>query len=65
MNDNGTPGFTGDDRIVYAPPTDFIGTKSITYKVFDGHGHTTSGTIKISVAPHGLYLGVQRRPQAP
>ncbi len=50
VDDNGTPG----DRVRYTPATNFQGAKSVTYKLSDGHGHTT--TFKIAVSPQGLVL---------
>lgn len=46
IDDNGTPGDTGDDRIVYAPDDGFSGTDAFSYTVGDG---TDTATANIAV----------------
>ena len=44
VNDNGTPGNTADDFVVYTPAADFNGTDSFTYTV-TSNGTTETATV--------------------
>ena len=48
VNDNGTPGDTADDFVVYTPAADFNGTDSFTYTVTSG-GITETATVSVTV----------------
>ena len=48
VNDNGTTDDLTDDRLVYTPAVDFIGTDSFRYSISDGQG-TDTGTVTLSV----------------
>jgi hypothetical protein len=48
VNDNGTPGITDDDFIVYTPNADFNGTDSFTYTVTSG-GISETATVNVTV----------------
>nr|WP_256368363.1 Ig-like domain-containing protein [Mangrovicoccus sp. HB161399] len=48
LDDNGTPGDTADDLILYTPNLDFTGTDSFTYTVSDDDGSST-GTVTVTV----------------
>lgn len=56
VNDNGTPGFSFDDFIDYTPPTNVVGTRSLSYQISDGNGHLLFGSFKVTVSPDGLLL---------
>ena len=48
LDDNGTPGDTGDDRLVYTPGAGFSGSDSFTYTVEDGRGGSDTATVTVS-----------------
>ena len=48
LNDNGTPGDTTDDFIVYTPNADYNGSDSFTYTVTSG-GVTETATVNMTV----------------
>ena len=48
VNNNGTPGNTTDDFVVYTPAPDFNGTDAFTYTVTSG-GDTETGTVSVTV----------------
>jgi Ca2+-binding RTX toxin-like protein len=48
LNDNGTPGLTTDDYIVYTPNADYNGADSFTYTVTSG-GVTETATVNVTV----------------
>jgi Ca2+-binding RTX toxin-like protein len=48
LNDNGTPGLTTDDYIVYTPNADYNGADSFTYTVTSG-GVTETATVNLTV----------------
>ena len=48
VNNNGTPGNTADDFLVYTPAADFNGTDSFTYTVTSG-GVTETATVSVTV----------------
>ena len=48
VSDNGTPGDTADDFVVYTPAADFNGTDSFTYTVTSG-GITETATVSVTV----------------
>ena len=50
VNDNGTPGNTADDGILYTPPPQFSGADQFTYTISDG-GLTASATVTVTVPP--------------
>ncbi len=50
VNDNGTPGDTSDDYVVYTPNADFNGADSFTYTVTSG-GVTETATVNVTVDP--------------
>ena len=47
-DDNGTPGDTTDDMLVYTPGAGFSGTDSFTYTVEDGQGGSDTATVTVS-----------------
>lgn len=51
----GTLSGTGLNR-TYTPFSDYIGTDSFTFKVFDGEGHSNLVTANITVLPRTIYL---------
>ena len=48
VNNNGTPGDTTDDFVVYTPNADFNGTDSFTYTVTSG-GVTETATVNVTI----------------
>ena len=48
-DDGGTPGSTGDDQLVYTPPTDFVGVDTYGYTVADDKGGFASATVTVNV----------------
>jgi cytochrome oxidase Cu insertion factor (SCO1/SenC/PrrC family) len=48
LNNNGTVD-KSDDKLVYTPNTNFLGTDSFTYSVSDGKGGTDIATVNLSV----------------
>ncbi len=50
VNNNGTPGNTADDYLVYTPNADFNGSDSFTYTVTSG-GVTETATVNVTVDP--------------
>ena len=48
VNNNGTPGNTADDFVVYTPAPDFNGTDTFTYTVASG-GVTETATVSVTV----------------
>ncbi|NET16682.1 MAG: tandem-95 repeat protein, partial [Okeania sp. SIO1H6] len=50
LDDNGTPGDTTDDLLVYTPDSDFNGSDSFTYTTTDGT-LTDTATVNITVDP--------------
>ena len=48
-DDGGTPGSTGDDQLVYTPPTDFVGVDTCGYTVADDKGGFASATVTVNV----------------
>ncbi|MBC7933617.1 MAG: tandem-95 repeat protein [Rubrivivax sp.] len=61
VDDNGTPGNTADDRVLYAPPPQFSGPDQFGYTISDG-GSTASATVTVTVnsfcppTPTGSFL---------
>jgi reprolysin-like metallo-peptidase family M12B/Big-like domain-containing protein len=54
LQDQGTPN-PADDRILYVPPTGFIGQDSFTYSITDGvYGDTASVTVVVNQATVGV-----------
>jgi len=51
INDNGTPGNTGDDFIDYLPLAGFNGTDTFTYTIEDVDGESSSATVTVTVTP--------------
>jgi large repetitive protein len=49
VNNNGTPGNTADDFVVYTPSADFNGTDGFTYTVSSG-GVTETATVNVTIA---------------
>ena len=49
ISDNGTPSNYADDRLVYTPNTNFVGTDSFTYTVTDAQGFTSRATVTVQV----------------
>ncbi|MBD2463127.1 cadherin-like domain-containing protein [Oscillatoria sp. FACHB-1407] len=49
VNDNGTPGNTVDDYIVYTPNANFHGSDNFTYTIADGNGGTAIATVNVTV----------------
>ena len=55
-DEGGTPGSTGDDQLVYTPPTDFVGVDTYGYTVADDKGGFASATVTVSVlAPDVIF----------
>jgi len=50
-NDNGTPGVTSDDSLIYTPAAGFFGTDSFSYNISDGAGGTATGFVTVTVEP--------------
>jgi VCBS repeat-containing protein len=50
VNNNGTPGNSADDYLVYTPNADFNGSDSFTYTVTSG-GVTETATVNVTVDP--------------
>ena len=50
LQDNGTPGITTDDFLLYLPRADFNGTDTFTYTVTSG-GTTETATVTVTVNP--------------
>ena len=48
-DEGGTPGSTGDDQLVYTPPTDFVGVDTYGYTVADDKGGFASATVTVNV----------------
>jgi hypothetical protein len=48
LDDNGTPGNTIDDRVLYTPPPLFSGVDQFNYIISDG-GMTADGTVTVTV----------------
>ena len=48
VNNNGTPGNTADDFVVYTPAADFNGTDTFTYTVTSG-GVTETATVSVTI----------------
>lgn len=49
ISDNGTPGNFTDDRVIYTPNTNFVGTDSLTYTITDAQGFTSRATVTVNV----------------
>ena len=47
---HGTPNDSSDDFITYWPDQDFSGTDSFTYTLTDAYGHSSNGTVSITVS---------------
>ncbi len=58
-DEGGTPGSTGDDQLVYTPPTDFVGVDSYGYTVADDKGGFASATVTVSVLAPDLVFEVR------
>jgi len=50
IDDSGTPGVPGDDKIVYSPPVDFDSPDSFTYWIVDEAGAMSTATVSINFA---------------
>ena len=48
INNNGTPGNTADDFVVFTPAADFVGTDAFTYTVTSG-GATETATVSVTI----------------
>ena len=58
-DENGTPGDTSDDRLIYTPEADWSGDDSFTYTVDDQNGETDTATVYVTVEatyPYKIYL---------
>ncbi len=49
IDDNGTPDDLTDDKFIYAPSPDFIGTEIFDYKIVDSNGVVTNASITVNV----------------
>ena len=49
INDNGTPGDTADDYLIYTGDT--AGTDTFDYTISDGNGGTATATVEVEVEP--------------
>ena len=49
--DDGDPATPTDDRLVYTPPTHYVGPDSFGYTVEDGNGATDDATVTLTVLP--------------
>ncbi len=49
IDDNGTPNNPSDDKVVYKPMIDFIGTDEFDYKICDTDGDCAVGTVMVNV----------------
>jgi large repetitive protein len=50
INDNGTPGITSDDFVVYTQTADYNGTDSFTYTVTSPAGVTEQATVNVTIS---------------
>src|SRR5207248_1103548 len=50
----GTPADPRDDFIVYTPAAGFSGADGFTYTVADGHGHSSSARVTVTVNPPSM-----------
>ncbi|WP_428628510.1 Ig-like domain-containing protein [Sphingopyxis sp.] len=48
---NGTVVINGDGTITYTPRANFNGTDTITYRISDGQGGTTTASVTVTIAP--------------
>jgi hypothetical protein len=58
-DDNGTPGDTTDDQLVYTPNRGWNGRDSFTYTIIDGNGGVDSATVMLTVEaiyPYTIFL---------
>jgi hypothetical protein len=58
-DENGTPGDTSDDQLIYTPEADWSGDDSFTYTVDDQNGETDIATVYVTVEatyPYKIYL---------
>ena len=56
LNDNGTPGNSSDDVIIFTPTTGFTGNASFDYTLSDG-SLTSTGNVTVAVESTGINLG--------
>ena len=56
VNNNGTPGISDDDFVVYTPSADFNGTDAFTYTVTSG-GVTETGTVSVTISAGADIVG--------
>ena len=58
INNNGTPGNTGDDFIDFTPASGFVGTDSFTYTIqdVDGEQSTATVTVIVTLSPNTLVI---------
>ena len=40
-----------EDRVIYTPPSNYVGTATFTYTISDGHGGTDTATVTVTVTP--------------
>ena len=53
VDNNGTPGNTGDDFVTYTPPAGFFGTDTFEYAITDADGRTSTATVTIVILRDG------------
>ncbi|MEM7281893.1 MAG: Ig-like domain-containing protein, partial [Pseudomonadota bacterium] len=56
LDDNGTPGVSTDDVVVYTPNASFLGADTFSYSISDGRGGTATGTVNIIASPMPIAL---------
>ncbi|NEQ25848.1 MAG: calcium-binding protein [Microcoleus sp. SIO2G3] len=49
LSDNGTPGNTGDDKVIFTPNNNFSGNGTFEYTVSDGNGGSDIGLVTVAV----------------
>ncbi|MEQ9031382.1 MAG: tandem-95 repeat protein, partial [Aggregatilineales bacterium] len=53
---NGTVTFDNDVTVTYTPESNFLGTDTFTFDVFDSEGNLSTGTITVNVTPATIYV---------
>ncbi|MEX0275352.1 MAG: gliding motility-associated C-terminal domain-containing protein [Flavobacteriaceae bacterium] len=49
IDDNGTPDDPSDDRVIYTPDADFVGTDTFEYTICDADGNCETATVSVVV----------------
>ncbi|MCT4655202.1 MAG: cadherin-like domain-containing protein [Cohaesibacter sp.] len=51
IDDNGTADNSADDKVIYTPDHDFVGSDQFTYTISDGNGGSATATVSVTVEP--------------